>query len=253
MSDENGLRIEKREGVSVAHMEFGRANALGPDVVETLIGGLARISGPTVITGEGRIFSAGPDLVALDGLSHDEVEDFVDRFSALMIQVLTARRPVVAAVNGHAVAGGCILALACDHRIGTAGDFKIGLNELALGLNLPAAALEIARAALSPRAQRQVVLEAELLDPESAVDLGILDELAADTGATLERACEVAREMGNAPQAFASVKGAIVAPVAEAVKHRRQALDRRFVDLWFGEEATRRRQEALERLRQKRG
>lgn len=253
MSDDSGLRIEEREGVSVARMEFGRANALGPEVVETLIGGLARISGPMVITGEGRIFSAGLDLVALDELGGEEVEDFVDRFSALMIQVLTARRPVVAAVNGHAVAGGCILALACDHRVGTVGDFKIGLNELALGLTLPASALEIARAALGPQAQRRVILAADLVDPAAAVELGVLDELAADPAANLERACEVAREMGSAPQAFASVKGALVAPVAEAVKDRRKALDRRFVDIWFGEEATRRRREAVERLKQKKG
>lgn len=253
MSEGNGLRIDERDGVSIAHMEFGRANALGPEVVETLIGGLARISGPTVIVGEGRIFSAGLDLVALEDSSREELEEFVERFSTLMIQVLTARRPMVAAINGHAVAGGCILALACDHRVGTAGDFKIGLNELALGLTLPAAALEIARAALTPGAQRRVVLAAELVDPEAAVELGILDELAADADATLERACQLARELGSVPQAFASVKGALATPVAEAVKDRRTALDRRFVDLWFGEEATRRRREAVERLKQKKG
>lgn len=249
----NGLRIEERQGVSVAHMEFGRANALGPEVVETLIGGLARVSGPTVLTGEGRIFSAGLDLTGLDGLSRDEVEEFVQRFSTLMIQVLTARRPVVAAVNGHAVAGGCILALACDYRVGTDGDFKIGLNELELGLTLPAAALEITRSALTPLAQRRVVLGAELTDPSTAVELGILDELATDPATAVDVACRKARDMGNAPQAFASVKGALLAPVAEAVKARREALDRRFVDIWFGEEATRRRQQALERLRQKKG
>lgn len=243
------LIIEKREGVEVVRMQFGRANALGPQVVGELATALARGgTRPAVLTGSGKTFSAGLDLISLDPLDRTDLEQFVDRFSALMVQVLTTRRPLVAAVNGHAIAGGCVLALACDYRVGTAGDFKVGMNELAIGLTLPAVALEIPRGALTPTALRRVVLNAELMGPEEALSLGLFDEVAEDSEAAVERACQIARQLGQEPGPFASVKGSVVLPIADGIRARRRALDRRFVETWFSEPATQARKAAIERL-----
>ena len=248
----SGLAVEQREGVRLLRMEFGSANALNPTVLDALATG---ISGeeprPTVLTGEGSVFCAGLDLMTLDTIGRDDFEEFVTRFSATMIQLLTTPFPLVAAVNGHAVAGGCVLALACDYRIGTAGEFKIGMNELAIGLTLPAVAMEIPRGALEPQALRRVVLGAELMDPDAALGLGILDELADDADAAVDRACDVARELGRSPEAFAAVKGQVVAPVANAIRDRREAMDRRFVDTWFSDATKETRRKAIERLTKK--
>lgn len=235
----SGLEIEERDGVRVVRMEFGRANALNGDVLDALAAGLSvKEPIPTVLTGEGKIFSAGLDLVSLDELDRDEFEAFLDKFSSTLVQILTAPYPMVAAINGHAVAGGCVLALACDYRVGTEGDFKIGMNELSHGLPLPAAASEIPRAALSPQTYRTVVMSGVLMEPETAQQIGILDMMMPDVEACTEQAMALAREQGKSPDAFAAVKSGVVAPVVAAIKELREPLDRRFTDIWFSEAAT---------------
>ena len=245
-----GLAVEQRDGVTLLRMQFGRANALGPEVVDVLSTAISELAGaPAVLTGSGRTFSAGLDLLSLHALGRPEFEAFVERFTVLLVQLLAARGPMIAAINGHAVAGGCIMALACDNRIGTAGDFKIGMNELAIGVTLPAAGLEIPRGALTPAALRRVTLNAELMDPETALDIGVLDELASDGEAAVERACELARSLGRYGDVFTTVKGGIVGPVAHRIKEHRAAFDHRFVESWFSETARNAREEALAKLK----
>jgi len=245
-----GLHIEQRDGVRVARMQFGRANAMNQEVLDGIAAALTDGEPqPTVLTGDGKIFSAGLDLVTLDELDRDAFEDFLTRFSRTMIQVLTTPYPLVAAVNGHAVAGGCVLALACDYRVGTEGDFKIGMNELTHGLPLPAVASEIPRGALTPQTYRTVVMSAVLMSPETAQQVGILDMLAEDADTAVEQACALAREQGKSLKAFAGVKAGVVAPVVNAIKELRESLDRRFVDIWFSDETSAARRETIEDLK----
>ena len=187
----SGLRVSHIDSVRVLHMEFGAANALGPEVVDAMQRELARAPAPTVLTGEGKVFSAGLNLLQLDDLGRDELGAFVDRFSAAMVSALAAPFPLVAAVNGHAVAGGCVLAVACDERIGTDGPFKIGMNEIAIGLTLPAVVTEIIRGKLSPEHSHTVILGGALYPPQQAKEVGLLDEVAPDAETALRRACEV--------------------------------------------------------------
>ncbi len=248
----SGMVIEQRDGVRVARMEFGRANAMNHDLLDGLAAALtAGDPQPTVLTGEGRIFSAGLDLVTLDTLDRDEFEKFLTRLSATMIQVLTTPYPLVAAVNGHAVAGGCVLALACDYRVGTEGEFKIGMNELSIGLPLPAVASEIPRGALTPQTYRTVVMSGVLMAPETAKRVGIFDMLSEDAESCIEQACTLARAQGKSPQAFAAVKATVIAPILNAIKELREPLDRRFVDIWFSDAAAALRRETIANLKSK--
>lgn len=245
----SGLVIEQRDGVRVLRMEFGRANAMNRELLDGLAAGLSDGDPqPTVLTGEGRVFSAGLDLVTLDSIDRDGLEGFLTRFAATMIQVLTTPYPLVAAVNGHAVAGGCVLALACDYRVGTEGEFKIGMNELSHGLPLPAVASEIPRGALTPQTYRTVVMSGVLMAPETARQVGLLDMVSADAESCIERACTLARAQGKSLEAFAAVKAAVVAPVVNAIKEMREPLDRRFVDIWFSDATTASRRETIESL-----
>ncbi len=248
----SGMVIEQRDGVRVARMEFGRANAMNQELLDGLAAGLADGDPqPTVLTGEGRIFSAGLDLVTLDSIDRDGLEKFLTRFAATMIQVLTTPYPLVAAVNGHAVAGGCVLALACDYRVGTEGEFKIGMNELSHGLPLPAVASEIPRGALTPQTYRTVVMSAVLMAPETAQKVGIFDMVSEDAESCIEQACTLARAQGKSLVAFAAVKAAVVAPIITAIKELREPLDRRFVDIWFSDATTASRRATIESLESK--
>lgn len=245
------VRSEERDGVRVVRMEFGRANALGAEVTRELIRVLDDDRRPTVLTGQGQVFSAGLDLVELADHDRDEMEDFLREFSVVMTRALTAPYPLVAAVNGHAVAGGCVLAMACDHQVGTAGPYKIGMNEMAIGLTLPAIVTEIIRGRLAAPHARRVILGGALYTPEEAEKVGLLDEVAADAEAAIDRACDIAGELGRSPREFAAMKGSLVSPIVEHFKDTREALDRRFLDSWFSEEAETTRRATVEELRKK--
>ena len=247
-----GLLVEHQHGVRIVRMHFGRANAMNLETLDALASTLTEGDPqPTVLTGEGKIFCAGLDLVSLDALDEQAFDQFLTRFSRTMIQVLTAPYPLVAAVNGHAVAGGCVLALACDYRVGVQGDYKVGMNELSHGLPLPAVASEIPRGALTPQTYRTVVMSGVLMDPETAQQVGIIDMMTEDLETCVAQACVLAHEQGKSLSAFAGVKAGVVAPVVNAIKDLREALDRRFIDIWFSEAATQSRRATIEGLQSK--
>ena len=151
----------------------------------------------------------------------------------------------------RSIPAGCVLALACDYRVGVKGSFKIGMNELSHGLPLPAVACEIPRGALTPQTFRTVVMSGVLMSPETAHQIGILDMVAEDEAMAVDQACALARGQGKALAAFAGVKAGVVAPVVNAIRELREPLDRRFIDIWFSDEASAARQETVESLNSK--
>lgn len=248
---ERGLRIEQLDGVRVLHMEFGSANALGRASIAALIDALRDEPVPTVLTGEGKIFSAGLNLPELDPLDRSQMEAFVEEFSEVMIEALAAPFPLVAAVNGHAVAGGCVLAMACDRRVGVDGPFRIGMNEMAIGLTLPSIVTEIIRGRLSPEHSHTVILGGALYDPADAVEVGLLDDVTSDSGAAIARSAEVARQLGHSLREFAAMKRNLVRPIVKAWEASRVELDTAFLDSWFAEPATALRTETIARLQRR--
>jgi enoyl-CoA hydratase len=172
--------------------------------------------GAVVITGRERFFSAGMDLKAVPELSPAEQRQTVDGINRLFSGWYAFPRPVVAAVNGHAIAGGLILALCADHRVcATAG--KLGLTELRAGIPYPAAAIAVVRAELSASTARRLALGAELFTPEEALELGVVDELCAREQ-VVPRALEVATGLAGLPRAtYGVVKRQLRAPAIEAL------------------------------------
>jgi len=142
--------VEEADGVAVVRLQTGRANAINPAFLEAANAALEKATGAgaVVLTGYDRYFCAGLDLVTLSDFSRGQMLAFMGQFDRLVLRLFTWPRPVVAAINGHAIAGGCALALACDVRIMARGEFRMGLNEIELGLPLPISALEVARASI---------------------------------------------------------------------------------------------------------
>jgi len=161
-----------------------------------------------IVTGVGRFFSAGLDIKealagtsGVRGLSSSETDG--------VFALWTMPMPTVAMINGHAIAGGTIIALACDFRITQSGDHRFGLNEIAIGLPLPIGAFEIARLALGSRGLRYGVLEAQMHGAARALELGFVDEVVEP--ARLEVRCiELARRLAaNGRLAYAHSKRAL--------------------------------------------
>ena len=212
---------EDAGAIAVLRMAHGKVSALDADFCDALTAEIESIgasaSKALVITGTGSAFSAGVDLFkVLDGGAA-----YLDRFLPAMKRVfhalLTFPKPAVAAVNGHAIAGGCIMAAACDHRVMSIGTGRIGVPELSVGVPFPMLPFVIVGARVAPSAFRQLVFSARTVAAEEAVTLGLVDEATAPD-ALLARACEQAERLtGIPPITFALTKRTFNTPLLERV------------------------------------
>jgi enoyl-CoA hydratase/carnithine racemase len=181
-------------------------NALGTAVMQRLLAGLREGGGrPLFLRGAGDTFSAGLDLKEVAGLDATGMERYLLLLDDLIDALYGYPGPTVAAVNGHAIAGGCVLALCCDLRIMTDDTrARIGLNEVALGLEFPPKILALARRRVPRRWLERVVLEAGLHAPAAACELGLVDEVAADCLAVARARLETLA--AHAPRVYAATK-----------------------------------------------
>jgi len=204
----SAVRYELRDGVAVVTMDDGKANALSHAVIAEIQECLARAeheAEAVLIAGRDRRLSGGFDLAAMTA-SPQSARKLVTEGAELMLRLYTYPRPVAVACTGHALAAGAILLLSTDVRIGAEGDFKIGLNEVAIQLTLPIFAMELARARLSKRHFTAAVSQARIYDPAGAVDAGYLDQVV-KPDALLETAFAEARRLGALPDpAFRKTK-----------------------------------------------
>ncbi len=202
-----------------------------------------------VLTGTGRFFSVGLALPALHGLPRAEMRAFITRFGEVTERLFNCPKPVVAAVNGHAIAGGCVLALQADTRLMAEGETNIGLNEAQLGIGLPSVVLEPLRLALPPASLLPVGCEGRLFRPAEARVMGLVDAVvpAADLEA---RALARAAELAAVPSAaFAQIKLGVRRTAREAIRARAADETERWLDTWYTAEAQRRLGDAVAKLR----
>lgn len=204
-----------------------------------------------VLTGAGKFFSGGFDLAAP---RRDEAAAATIRalYRDTHLGLLMLPKPTIAWVNGHAIAGGLVLALTCDYRLGVDGDFRIGLNEVAIGASYPRAALEIVRLRLTHARASELLLGAALYPASQAVRLGVVDELLpADTieATVLRRAAR----MGAFPrEAYAHTKAALVADAVDRIRAETDDEAARAGAVWTTAESRAARAAQRERLRQHR-
>jgi enoyl-CoA hydratase len=170
------LEVEQQASVTVVRLKHGKVNALDLELLQAITAALRDIApnDPVVITGSGSVFSAGVDLRRIADGGRPYVAQYLPALSAAFLAIFDHPGPVVAAVDGHAIAGGCVIAAACDLRLMSGG--TIGLAELSVGVPFPPVALEIMRHAVGPAVSR-LVLTAGLLDPARAHAIGLIHEV----------------------------------------------------------------------------
>lgn len=184
-------------------------NAMSSEVMTALTAQIEAAGGaPLLVTGAGDAFSAGLNLREVASLDTEGMRTFLGRLERLMEVLYLYPGPTAAAVNGHAIAGGCILALCCDHRVAARDPrAKIGLNEVALGLHFPPRIMAIIRSRVPRRHLEQVLLYAGLFDPEEACRLGLVDALAEDAEAAAKAWLDAVA--GYSAEAYLAVKRSI--------------------------------------------
>ncbi|MGH3941448.1 MAG: enoyl-CoA hydratase/isomerase family protein [Pseudonocardiaceae bacterium] len=225
------IETTERDGIAVLRLDNGPVNALDLELLSALPGALAGVAGApaVVLTGAGRCFSAGVDLKRIVEGGPAYAAEFLPALSTAALALFEHPRPVVAAVNGHALAGGCVLAAACDVRLMAEG--TIGLTELAAGVPFPTVALEIMRYATGPAADN-LVLTARMMDPAAARALGLIHEVV-EPPALLPAALRHAQQLAAIPvEVFALSKQQLRRPTGQRIAATRPIDDPRVLELW---------------------
>jgi len=193
--------LELHGDVSVIKLDDGKVNALSLAASREILGHLDEVedsSKAVVLQGRDGIFSAGFDLKVMRSDDTDAKREMIAAGIDLFLRLFTYSQPVVVACTGHSVAAGAIVLMSSDLRIGADGEFQIGLNEISIGMVLPAFLVEIASQRLSPRHLTQATLLSRMYAPKDALEAGFLDEVAAPdkvVEVALERATKFAETL----------------------------------------------------------
>ncbi len=230
------IDIRLHGGIAVLTMRHGKVNALDIEFCEALVARFDELHGPdvkaVVITGHGKAFSAGVDLKRLSDAGADYIRAFLPALHRLYEAVFFFSKPVIAAVNGHAIAGGAVLACCADRRIMARGAGRIGVTELLVGVPFPALAFEIVRFAVPARHLAEFTLTGATYDTDAALERGWVDELA-EPAELIERANAAARQLSSlSPPAFAQTKMQIRQAVSERLAASGNATDKAVAEIW---------------------
>lgn len=218
------VSFELSDDVALLRMDDGKANALSPEMLDALDAALERAekeAKAVVLAGRPGRFCAGFDLRHMMA-GPDSARALVTRGAEVLMRAYSHPQPLVVACTGHALAGGALVVLTGDLRIGAAGDFKIGLNEVAIGMPLPILAIEMARDRLDPRKLTEATLLARQYAPDAALAAGYLDEVA-EPERVVPRALEEARRLsGLSNLAYSASKRALR---RDSIQHIRDTLE----------------------------
>lgn len=232
------VEVQLDGGIATVFLQRGKVNALNPAVVEELSATFTTLRSDhevraVVLTGRGKFFSFGFDIPEFLSYSREEFTRYLTGFTTLYRDLFMYPKPLVAALNGHAIAGGCMLALTCDSAIMQEGA-KISLNEIGFGSSVFAGSTEMLQFRTGTRAS-EVLYSGAMYSPAEARAIGLVAEVVA-AEALPGRAREIAGELASKrPAAFASVKSLLRKPVADAMAAREAASIREFVDIWYSE------------------
>jgi enoyl-CoA hydratase/carnithine racemase len=254
-----GIRRERQGPLSVLRLDKARGNAIDESLVEELrdacrdLDADDGVRGVLLASAHPKLFSPGLDLVSLIEFDRPRLQRFMTAFGEMVSTLYGLRRPVVAAVSGHAVAGGCILAMAADWRVLRRGGVSIGLNEVKVGVPLPLSIAALLRATVAPGALSRVALLGRNFADEEALDAGLADELADE--ARFETTC-LARlqEFGEKDTySLAVTKTYLRADALRQMKAESPAAVAEWLDGWFSPGTQARIRATVESLARKSG
>jgi enoyl-CoA hydratase/carnithine racemase len=234
------VRVDRSAELGIVTLDRGRVNALNGPTVRELSECLARLAEDEsvrglILTGAGKFFSFGFDIPEFLGFTKEAFVDYLTSFTDFYTQVFVFPKPVVAAVNGHAIAGGCMVAMACDVRLMTSGKGKISLNEITFGASVFAGCVAMLKHWVGGRNAERILFSGDMYDAEEAQRLGLVEEVA-PPGDLMTRAAEHARRLaGQDAVAFASIKKLIRGPIADEMRRREADSVLEFADIWYSE------------------
>ena len=233
------FNVSQHNAVTVIEFANGKVNAMNLEFClqlgELIDQSSADSSRALMIEGNGRVFSAGVDLKRLISEDLDYLDQFMDALTGLFEKMFYFSKPLVASVNGHAVAGGCIMACAADAKIAHS-KARIGVPELRVGVPFPSLALEIMRFTAAPHYFRQMVNIGATFSGEAAIASGLADEII-EPDQMRERGLALANELATVPpRVFALTKQQLRLPATRNIEHGEQLYRDQIIALWRSDE-----------------
>jgi len=248
------INLENLNGVALVRLCRGTTNPIDLKLVNELSETLrqtredSEILGVVLTGSNDKFFSIGFDIPGLYDLSIEDFTKFFSGFNSLSLDLYTHPKPVVAAVTGHATAGGCILALCCDYRFIAEGRKLMGLNEIRLGVPIPYPAYRILDQLVGFRNAREIIDSGRFFIPGESKELGMVDEIL-PAGAVEDSAIEKALSLSMAaPGAFALMKQDRTEKTAAEIRACTPEKESLFLECWYSSTARERLKEAMEKF-----
>jgi enoyl-CoA hydratase len=238
--------------IATLRLRHGKASALDLELVDAVALAFAEAAsddavGAVILTGTGSIFSAGVDLFRLADGGREYASRFLPALSRMLLDLFAFPKPLVVAANGHAIAGGCLFALAGDYRLMARGNGRIGIPELLVGVAFPPSVIEAVRFALPSQQLQALVYTGMTVLPDEALQRGIIDEIV-DADSLAARASEMARHLASLPpRAFALAKRQLRETAVDRARHYANELDGEILEIWSAPETHERIRQYLAR------
>jgi len=232
--------LNKSEGIGTLTLSRGKVNAINNSVVNELRSVLKACEADSdvrsiILTGEGKFFSFGFDVPEFLSFTKEQFANFLTNFTDLYTYLFLYPKPVVAALNGHAIAGGCMVALACDYRVMATGRAKISLNEITFGSSVFAGSTEMLRFWTGSAKATEILCSGAMYSAEEAKSLSLVHEVTADDNIVMAARRRALEFSGKPSEAFAGIKSLLRKQVAEDMMRREAESIREFVDIWYSE------------------
>ena len=248
------IRTEGRDGVMVVTLDRGTTNPINRQLVDELTETLRlskndpKTCALVLASANEKFFSIGFDIPQLFELDREEFGSFFRAYNRLCIDLYVWPKPTVAAITGHATAGGCILALCCDYRFMAEGRKLMGMNEIKLGVPVPYPIDSIFRQLVGFRNARDASDSGDFFPPDKLIEMGMVDQtLPAEQ--VLPKSIEKARLLGSYSQeAFAMIKRNRTEAVERDILAQLEERERFFVECWYSDEVRKRLKEAMEKF-----
>ena len=226
--------------IATVTLNRGKVNAFNEKMIEQIRSGFENLSTNAavkaiIITGRGKFFSFGFDIPELLGYPKESFIRYLTKFTDLYTYLFTYPKPIIAALNGHTIAGGAMLALACDFRIMVTGKAKISLNEITFGSSVFVGSVEMLRYCAGSKNAQTILYSGAMYGANEARELGMIDQVSSDE-TLLSEAKAIAIDFNQKDYvAFKIIKLLLRNPIAKEMIPREKASVKEFADIWYSE------------------
>ncbi|UCD17635.1 MAG: enoyl-CoA hydratase/isomerase family protein [Candidatus Zixiibacteriota bacterium] len=232
------INVSQEKDITTVTLTRGKVNAINESLVDELHAILKNLEDDpqaraVVLTGAGKFFSFGLDIPELYSYSQNDFLKFLQKFTNLYTSLFLFPKPVVAAINGHAIAGGCMLATPCDFRIMTTGKPRISLNEVTFGSSVFAGSVSILKFCVGAKNAAKILYSGSMFSAEEAHQMSLVDEISTESDLAKKAMTKATELAGKDSAAFGSIKRLLRRPVADEMSHYEQDSLREFVEIWY--------------------